>query len=87
VCKIHEGYHYTSAKIRSIPLSETVTQRVVLMRVFRKTHAFVTLTQKDKRSFAKDPTIKYGYSLARIIIGKIGHKSNEITTFAGTFGR
>lgn len=53
------------------------------MRVFRKTHAFVTLTQKDKRAFAKDPTIKYAYSLARIIIGKIGQKSNEITAFSG----
>ena len=76
ICKIHPKYLYNSIRLKEVPAKEIITRRVLIMRVFQKTHAFITLHQKDKRMFAKETDKKYTYSLARMIIGKIDPKTN-----------
>lgn len=47
--KLHPEYFYNSIRLNEAPLTERVTRRVVIMRVFDTIHAFVSLHQKDKR--------------------------------------
>lgn len=49
VCKVNQNYQYSAIQLDHIPTSQKLTQRVVMMRVFRNTHLHLSLSQKDKR--------------------------------------
>lgn len=51
------------------------------MRVYKKSHLFVQLNQLDERTFDKNQ--KYGYSLGRMIIGKINKDRMCIDSYMG----
>ncbi|CAD8129503.1 unnamed protein product [Paramecium sonneborni] len=50
------------------------------MRVYEKSHAFVSLTQSDNRFFQKG----HHYSLARLIVGELDNKTKEILYYSGS---
>lgn len=49
------------------------------MRVYEKTHAFISLTQSDKRLFKAG----HSYSLARLIVGQLDNNTNEVLHYSG----
>ncbi|KAM3137969.1 hypothetical protein pb186bvf_009864 [Paramecium bursaria] len=78
VCKLNTDYYFTSLSLKQ-DKKEFITKRVILMRVYQKQHAYITLSQKDKKFFENKK-----YSLARIIIGKIDPQTNIATTYLGS---
>ncbi|CAD8204000.1 unnamed protein product [Paramecium pentaurelia] len=50
VCQFNPDYLYTATTLKVDKL-DTVTKKVVLMKVYQKTHPSISLTQSDKRLF------------------------------------
>ena len=52
-----------------------------LFRFTKRTKGIIFVNKS--RAYAKEPNKKYGYSLARMIIGKIDPKTGVISSFSG----
>ncbi|CAD8122197.1 unnamed protein product [Paramecium sonneborni] len=79
VCKFKPDYLYTATQLQ-VEKQDIVTKKVILMRVYEKSHAFISLTQSDKRFFQKG----HHYSLARLIIGELDNNTKEVLYYSGS---
>ncbi|CAD8194518.1 unnamed protein product [Paramecium octaurelia] len=78
VCKFKPDYFYTATTLQ-VNAQDTITTKVILMKVYQKSHAFISLTQSDKRFFQKG----HQYSLARLIIGELDKNTKEVLHYSG----
>lgn len=78
VCKVHPEYLYSSYQITDGNQNEQITQRLLIMRVFKDTHGFITASQKDLRFH---PRREFKYGLTRLIIAKIDINENKVLEF------
>ncbi|CAD8190588.1 unnamed protein product [Paramecium pentaurelia] len=79
VCKFKPDYLYTATPLK-VQKSDGVTKKVILMKVYEQAHAFISLTQSDKRFFQKG----HQYSLARLIIGQLETNKKEVLHYSGS---
>ncbi|CAD8199562.1 unnamed protein product [Paramecium octaurelia] len=79
VCKFKPDYLYTATPLK-VEKSDAVTTKVILMKVYEKSHAFISLTQSDKRFFQKG----HQNSLARLIIGELDAHKKEVLHYSGS---
>ncbi|CAD8113581.1 unnamed protein product [Paramecium sonneborni] len=79
VCKFKPDYLYTAVPLQ-VEKSDVVTTKVILMRVYEKAHAFISLTQSEKRFFQKG----HQYSLARLIVGQLDNNTKEVLHYSGS---
>lgn len=53
------------------------------MKVYKRMHGYIQISQKDKRHFAKMPKKNYQYSVFRLIVIKINPQTNNVQEFMG----
>lgn len=58
---------------------EPVTKRLAIVRAYRNTHAFLSISLKDLRNFPRMDSKKY--SMVRIVVSKIDTKTNTVLSY------